>query len=172
MRKFALVFFALLMVAALVGCSTPQATKPDGSGGATADGGKTQDTVTKQQQDINATAKEIESRIGDIYFAFDKYDLDGKAKDTLKSLAAILSKKSVNVTIEGNCDERGTKEYNLALGDKRANAAKQFLVSLGISSSRISTVSYGKEKPVCTESTEGCWAKNRRDHFIVPEAAY
>ena len=88
----------------------------------------------------------------------------------VSSLADLLKRKNVTVAVEGNCDERGTKEYNLALGDKRAAAAKQYLISLGIPSSRVSTVSYGKEKPVCTESTEGCWAKNRRDHFIVPEA--
>jgi peptidoglycan-associated lipoprotein len=172
MRKLVLVFIALLMVAALIGCSTPQATKPDQSGPAADGPAVKQDATTQTQQDIAAVSKEIEARIGDIYFAYDKYDLDGKSKTTLKNLASILAKKNVNVTVEGNCDERGTKEYNLALGDKRASAAKQYLISTGISSSRISTISYGKEKPVCTESTEACWAKNRRDHFIVPEAAY
>jgi peptidoglycan-associated lipoprotein len=172
MRKLALVFLAVLMVGALIGCSTPQATKPDQSGAAADGSALKQDAATQKQKDIEAVAKEIEARIGDIYFAFDKYDLDGKSKTTLKSLASILSKKNVNVTVEGNCDERGTKEYNLALGDKRATSAKQYLISAGINSSRISTISYGKEKPVCTESTEACWAKNRRDHFVVPEAAY
>ncbi len=74
------------------------------------------------------------------------------------------------VVVEGNCDERGTSEYNLALGDRRANAAKSYLVSLGIPSRRIKTISYGKEKPLCTESTEECWSKNRRDHFVLTEA--
>jgi|WetSurMetagenome_2_1015567.scaffolds.fasta_scaffold00104_4 peptidoglycan-associated lipoprotein len=168
MRKYVLVLLAVLMVAVLVGCSTPQANKPSDSA-RTTDGAAQK---AQQDQDVNAAAKDIEGRIGDIYFAFDKYDLDGSSKGTLKKLANILSKKSVNITVEGNCDERGTKEYNLALGDKRATAAKQYLISLGIASSRVSTVSYGKEKPICTESTEACWAKNRRDHFVVPEAAY
>ena len=69
--------------------------------------------------------------------------------------------------IEGNCDERGAKEYNLALGDKRASAAKQYLSAAGIPAARIDTISYGKEKPLCTESTEECWTKNRRDHFVL-----
>jgi len=70
------------------------------------------------------------------------------------------------VTIEGHCDERGSTEYNLALGDRRANATKQYLVSLGISADRITTVSYGKEKPFCMESNEACWQQNRRGHFV------
>jgi peptidoglycan-associated lipoprotein len=168
MRKFLLVLLAVLMVAVLIGCSTPTANKPSDSVGTT-DTGKKTDTVSQRDQDIMSVAREIEAKVGDIYFAFDKYDLDGKSKGKLKTLAGILSKNSVPLTVEGNCDERGTKEYNLALGDKRASAAKQYLISLGISSSRISTISYGKEKPVCTESTEACWAKNRRDHFVVPE---
>jgi peptidoglycan-associated lipoprotein len=70
------------------------------------------------------------------------------------------------VTIEGHCDERGSTEYNLALGDRRAGAVKQYLVSLGISADRISTVSFGKEKPFCTQSNESCWQQNRRGHFV------
>jgi peptidoglycan-associated lipoprotein len=68
----------------------------------------------------------------------------------------------VKVTVEGDCDERGTREYNLALGARRANAVKEYLVSLGVSSARVDTISYGKEHPICTESTEDCWAQNRR----------
>jgi peptidoglycan-associated lipoprotein len=71
------------------------------------------------------------------------------------------------VLIEGHCDERGTAAYNLALGDRRANAAKEYLVSLGIDASRLRTVSYGKERPFCTESTESCWQKNRRAHLVI-----
>jgi peptidoglycan-associated lipoprotein len=71
------------------------------------------------------------------------------------------------VTIQGNCDERGTREYNLALGARRANAVKEYLVSLGISAGRVDTISYGKERPVCTESTEDCWAQNRRGVTVI-----
>jgi peptidoglycan-associated lipoprotein len=75
------------------------------------------------------------------------------------------------VTVEGNCDERGTREYNLALGARRANAAKEYLVSLGVSAARIDTISYGKERPTCTESTESCWAQNRRDVTTITSGA-
>ena len=70
-------------------------------------------------------------------------------------------------TIEGHCDERGTNEYNLALGERRANAAQSYLVSLGVGQARLRTLSYGEERPVCTESTEGCWQRNRRAHFVI-----
>jgi peptidoglycan-associated lipoprotein len=103
-----------------------------------------------------------------IYFAFDKSNLDDMAQATLKKKAEFLKTyPDVYTTIEGNCDERGTAEYNLALGERRAESAKSFLVDLGVEAYRISTVSYGEERPVCTEQTEACWAKNRRDNFVI-----
>jgi peptidoglycan-associated lipoprotein len=104
----------------------------------------------------------------DIYFDFDKSTLKPAAQENLTKKAAWLrANPNATVTIEGNCDERGTAEYNLALGDRRADSAKAFLVDLGIAASRITTISYGEERPVCTQHTEECWAKNRRDHFVV-----
>ena len=104
----------------------------------------------------------------DIYFEFDKSRLTPMAQDVLMRHAAWLRENpNVTVTIEGHCDDRGTNEYNLALGDRRADSAKAFLVDLGISASRITTISYGEERPVCMERTEECWAKNRRDHFVA-----
>jgi peptidoglycan-associated lipoprotein len=90
------------------------------------------------------------------------------AQDNLLRKAEWLRENSdVTVTIEGHCDDRGTNEYNLALGDRRAESAKAFLVDLGIAAARITTISYGEERPVCTQQTEECWAKNRRDNFVV-----
>ena len=104
----------------------------------------------------------------DIYFDFDKATLTPAAQDNLLRKAEWLRENSdVTVTIEGHCDSRGTNEYNLALGDRRAESAKSFLVDLGISASRITTISYGEERPVCTQQNEECWAKNRRDNFVV-----
>jgi peptidoglycan-associated lipoprotein len=104
----------------------------------------------------------------DVYFEFDKSTLTPVAQETLTRKADLLRKfANLSVTIEGNCDERGTNEYNLALGDRRAESAKAFLVQLGIEASRMTTISYGEERPVCTEHTEECWAKNRHDHFVV-----
>ena len=104
----------------------------------------------------------------DIYFDFDRATLTPAAQDNLLRKAEWLRENSdVTVTIEGHCDARGTNEYNLALGDRRAESAKAFLVDLGIASSRVTTISYGEERPVCTQKDEECWAKNRRDNFVV-----
>jgi len=104
----------------------------------------------------------------DIYFEFDQYILSDTAKQNLNKKAQWLKDyPSAKALIEGHCDERGSAEYNLALGQKRADAAMQYLVSLGISANRISTISFGKEKPVDSGSNESAWAKNRRAHFIL-----
>lgn len=104
----------------------------------------------------------------DIYFEFDKSNLTPAAQENLLMKAQWLREyPDATVTIEGHCDERGTNEYNLALGDRRADSAKAFLVNLGISASRLTTISYGEERPVCSQSYEECWAKNRRGNFII-----
>ncbi len=106
-------------------------------------------------------------RFPNIHFDFDKYDLKPEARRILTEIAEYMKRcPDVILTIEGHCDERGSNEYNLALGWKRANEAKRFLVALGISPDRIITVSYGEERPLCFEHNEACWAKNRRDHFV------
>jgi peptidoglycan-associated lipoprotein len=105
--------------------------------------------------------------VRDAYFDYDKADLRPDARAALTKTAEFLkSYPQIKVTIEGHCDERGSTEYNLGLGDRRASAVKQFLVSLGISPDRLSTVSYGKEKPFCMEHNETCWQQNRRGHFV------
>lgn len=104
----------------------------------------------------------------DINFDFDKYNLKPDARGILKQHADYLAKNvNKNVTIEGHCDERGTTEYNLALGERRAKEAMKYLKELGINGKRINTVSYGKEKPLDPGHNEEAWAKNRRDHFVV-----
>jgi peptidoglycan-associated lipoprotein len=104
----------------------------------------------------------------DIYFEFDKSTLTPAAQDNLLRKAEWLRENpNATVTIEGNCDERGTNEYNLALGDRRAESAKAFLADLGIDPARLTTISYGEERPVDPRHNEEAWAKNRRDHFVV-----
>ena len=108
------------------------------------------------------------SPLKDIYFDFDRYDLRSDARETLKANAEWLKQNpAATVQIEGHCDERGTAEYNLALGAKRAQVAKDYLTTLGISAQRLSTISYGQELPVCTEHNEECWQKNRHDRFVI-----
>jgi peptidoglycan-associated lipoprotein len=105
--------------------------------------------------------------VKDAYFDFNKADIRADARTALAETAQYLRNyPTERVTIEGHCDERGSTEYNLALGDRRASAAKQYLVSLGISADRINTVSFGKEKPFCMQSTEDCYQQNRRGHFV------
>ena len=105
-----------------------------------------------------------------IHFATDSSDVDSESQSILTKQAAWLAKfPNVRVTIEGHCDERGTREYNLALGDRRANSAKNFLVNAGVNAARISVISYGKERPVATGSDEDSWAQNRRAVTVVPQ---
>jgi peptidoglycan-associated lipoprotein len=106
----------------------------------------------------------------DILFEFDSASLSVEAQEILRAKAAWLRENSrARVVIEGHCDERGTNEYNLALGDRRAFSSKSFLVDLGISEDRLTTISYGEEQPVDTSPTEEAWAKNRRAHFVIKE---
>ena len=111
----------------------------------------------------------FESRLlKDIHFDFDRYDIRSEDTEILKENAALLMNyPKVKIQVEGHCDERGTNEYNLALGERRANAAKKYLLSLGIPTDRISSISYGEEKPLDTGHNEEAWAKNRRGHFVI-----
>ena len=115
-------------------------------------------------------AAKTEVGLQPIYFDFDKSFIRDDAKPVMKANAAYLkANPKVKIKIEGNCDERGTIEYNQALGQRRAQSAKKYLTDLGIKSSRISLISYGKEKPTCTQSNEECWQKNRRDDLVAAE---
>lgn len=110
------------------------------------------------------------TQVEDVFFAFDSFDLDEKSKARLRANAEWLKQNpNAKVEIQGHCDERGTNNYNLGLGERRALATKNFLVSLGIDASRLHTISYGEEKPFCFESNESCWWRNRRAHFLISE---
>ncbi len=115
-----------------------------------------------------AEAPAVETGLGDAYFDYDKYTIRDDARAALETNARWLNgNPKARVKIEGHADERGTNEYNLALGERRAQAVKRFLAALGVDQSRLSTLSYGEERPGCTEHTEGCYAKNRRVHFTI-----
>jgi peptidoglycan-associated lipoprotein len=121
-------------------------------------------------QDMQIVNDELRRRgfSTDVYFAFDDYSLDDDARGKLARNADLLkSLARLNMTIEGHCDERGTSEYNLALGERRANSVKGYLASLGVASERMRTLSYGSERPVCTEHEETCWSRNRHAHMII-----
>jgi len=122
---------------------------------------------------LPGSAEDFRVNVGDtVHFAYDAYSVQDMDKATLQKQASWLGRyPQVRVTVEGHADERGTREYNIALGARRANAVKEFLISLGVSNGRVDTVSYGKERPICTQSDEGCWAQNRRGVTVVMNAA-
>lgn len=108
--------------------------------------------------------------IKDVFFDFDEYTIRDDSRSVLQHDASVIKgKKMKMVIIEGHCDERGTNEYNLALGERRAQSTKRYLTALGISPNKISTISYGEEKPFCSEQSEDCWQQNRRAHIVVQE---
>ncbi len=122
----------------------------------------------KEEKMVKEVIKKDE--FSDIYFDFDKYNIRDDAKPVLDNLASYLRKDTgVGLIIEGHCDERGTNQYNLALGERRANAVKQYLMIYGVGPERLETVTYGEERPLCREQTEECYSKNRRAHFVIFE---
>jgi peptidoglycan-associated lipoprotein len=134
-----------------------------GAGGAAATG-TTIPSLPSPKEFVESAA------LRDVYFDFDRYDVRAGDKGMLDENAKWLkSNQSALLLIEGHADERGTNEYNLALGERRAKATRDYLVSVGIDAGRITVISYGEERPTCTEKTEGCWAKNRRAHFLVKQ---
>lgn len=173
-----LVFFALIVSLGLFvfwGCpkkaevSSAPETKKEAAPAAAAKDEKAKEEAKPEAKDESKerAAKGAEG-LQPIYFDFDKSFVRNDAKDVMKANAEWLkANPKVKVRIEGNCDERGTKEYNQALGQRRAASAKKYLTDLGISAKRISLISYGKEKPVCSEGNETCWQKNRRDDLMA-----
>ncbi len=146
---------------------TITATGPGGSANASARVSVSTPPPPDTGTSADLTDALFQREVRDAYFDLDKADIRPDAREALSHDAQFLRNyPQVKVTIEGHCDERGSTEYNLGLGDRRASAVKQYLVSQGISADRINTVSFGKEKPFCTESTEECWQKNRRGHFV------
>jgi len=120
------------------------------------------------QQAAPAPASSLEGALQKIYFNFDSSNLSDEARSTLTKNADLLAKQpAVNIRVEGNCDERGSDEYNLALGERRAKAARDYLVNLGVKAERISVISYGEEKPADQGHDEAAWSKNRRDEFVI-----
>jgi peptidoglycan-associated lipoprotein len=117
---------------------------------------------------VNLTEEELFAQnVKDIFFDYDKYDIRADQQGSLQGDAQFLQQHpSIHITVEGHCDERGSTEYNLALGSNRADTVKNALIQAGVAGDRIKTFSYGKEKPFCTESNESCWQQNRRGHFV------
>jgi peptidoglycan-associated lipoprotein len=184
MRRLWLVAVALGLMVALGGCGKkrpPALAAPGGGTGATTpsdvpSGTETGPDVTRMGTESTESTEYSVSDpetgeggpLADIHFEYDQSSLTDEAKGILEKHAVWLqSHRTANVIVEGHCDERGTVEYNLALGERRAIAARDYLVSLGVAAPRMRTSSFGKEKPLDPSSNEAAWAKNRRAHFAV-----
>jgi len=129
-----------------------------------------EESLSEQQAQERMESEQSKFENDDIYFEFDSIRLAPEAQEILTQKAAWLRKNpSARVTLEGHCDDRGTNEYNLALGEGRAQSARAFLVDLGIKASRLTTISYGEERPIATGQNEEAWARNRRVHFVIEE---
>lgn len=165
-NRFWIILALLLVVPGLlmaVGCQKKTVMEQTGQAPAPAPAPKEKPAVTPGPDKMAGMVMQE-----DIYFAYDRSFLSPMAQENLRRKAEWLrANPNATVTIEGHCDERGTNEYNLALGDRRAESAKSFLVDLGISAKRLATISYGEERPVDPRSMEEAWSKNRRAHFVV-----
>lgn len=158
---------ALAVVASLAACASrpePTPTQPTGN---------TTPPVTTPQGPTPGSAEDFRVSVGDrVFFGYDRFDLSSEARSVLERQAAWLRRyPNVRVLVAGNCDERGTREYNLALGARRAAAARDFLVSLGIDGARIESVSYGKERPLDARANEEAWSVNRNAHTQIVSGA-
>ncbi len=174
MKKVFVVFLLFLAV----GCAKKYVTSPD-EGVTPGEEAEMEEVMRedvepaispREAEDVESTSiaeKEL-MEFQDALFDYDRYEIRPDARQALDAVASWLnSHKDAQVLIEGHCDERGTNEYNLALGERRAKAARDYLVSRGISHIRISIVTYGEEKPICLEQDEECWQRNRRAHFVI-----
>ena len=174
-----LTIFLISILMLTVSCASNKGAKQSGSILATEEEQIAEDQLADgvlEESEISATefkevserASELTSIFTDINFDYDSFALNPEAKTILDRIAeTLLNKTALQVMIEGHCDDRGTNEYNLALGQRRAESAKKYLTQLGISSERIFTISYGEEKPLNPNQGEEAWAENRRDHFMI-----
>ena len=166
--KFFISIFMVLFVAA---CATTPKDSADSSGSGSGSDVSSEGNITETAGSgiVSGSQEDLIVNVGDrVFFGYDSSDLDSDALELLQDQVAWLKQNSdVTVTIEGHCDERGTREYNLALGEKRAQAVKNYLIGLGINPDRVSTISYGKERPAVVGSNDGAWAQNRRSVTLV-----
>ena len=166
------ILISFFLMSFVVACGTTPNDTADSSGsGSTGEFNTSTSSEDSSSGDsiVPGSQEDLIVNVGDrVFFGYDSSELDSDAQELLQDQVAWLKQYSdVSVIIEGHCDERGTREYNLALGEKRAQAVKNYLISLGISSDRVSTISYGKERPAVVGSNDGAWAQNRRSVTIV-----
>lgn len=175
MKNFPVILIVFLLAALLggqIGCSkktqSDEMTMPSPVGGDTTIREPVATTTQEPAGGSAVPSPQIIIEFGDVFYDFDKYALRADGREVLSRNARILQEApTVRVLIEGHCDERGTNEYNMALGDKRARSAKEYLISYGIDAGRIELISYGEERPFAAGRNEVAWAQNRRAHFVI-----
>ena len=160
------------MLMFIAACSTTPQDSADSSGSGSSgvfnESGEEGTLTESSPSIIPGSQEDLIVNVGDrVFFGYDSAELDEDAQELLQDQVAWIKEHDASVTIEGHCDERGTREYNLALGEKRAQSVKNYLISLGVNPDRISTISYGKERPAVVGSNDGAWAQNRRSVTIV-----
>jgi peptidoglycan-associated lipoprotein len=169
MTAWKLVAIALVLIVPLAGGCKKKGARPGEAGAGGAPGlGEEGLAGSSLERAKRGLGPEEGGVLGDVHFGYDSYELDGEARDVLaRNLEWLRQNPRAKVELEGHCDSRGTVEYNLALGAKRAKAVKDHLVASGVAADRLSTISYGEELPLCREETEACWARNRRVHSVI-----
>jgi peptidoglycan-associated lipoprotein len=174
MMKFVVVAFAILSLIVVNGCSKKVSKTAPATQGTRPVTTPTVETKPKVEtidlEPKEKTMPKVDLSFRDVNFDYDKYDLSSETREILANHARLLKENpQVKLKIEGHCDERGTIEYNLALGERRAYAVKNYLVNYGVDAYRLSTISYGKERPLDTRATPEAWAKNRRAAFVISQ---
>ena len=161
------IFLAIFITA----CTTTPKDTSDSAGSGSSSSSDSVDSAATSSDDLSiepGSQEDLIVNVGDrVFFDYNSSDLDSDAQELLQDQVAWIKQHNVSITIEGHCDERGTREYNLALGEKRAQAVKNYLTSMGVPSARVSTISYGKERPAVVGSNDGAWSQNRRSVTIV-----
>lgn len=175
-----LALLTALLCAAAAGCRKPEAKPQEAPKAQTAveapkvvtpnPNQDAAEAAKRAEAEHAAFRKASEAALKDIHFDYDQADVRTEDREALQRLAAFLrAYPTTKIEIEGHCDERGTNEYNIALGNRRASTTLHYLTALGIRDERFTTISYGKEKPLCTQGTESCWSQNRRAHFLLTQ---
>ena len=166
MKKTLSLMLVLGLALGLAACSKNQ--KADAAADLQAAADSNYDAIVAEEEDVVEAVESAEVSLAPVFFALNEYSLSQGARNILKANAEVLKVKGVkNITVEGNCDDRGTISYNIALGQKRANEVRDYYIKLGVKAENINTVSYGEENPLCTDQTEACWAKNRRADTVI-----
>ena len=162
------ILLSIFLTIFITACSTTSKDSADASGSGSSTTSEELVTATDDSSVLSGSQEDLIVNVGDrVFFGYNSAELDSDAQELLQDQVAWIKQYNASVTVEGHCDERGTREYNLALGEKRAQAVKNYFTSMGVPSARVTTISYGKERPAVVGSNDGAWSQNRRSVTTV-----